>query len=188
MAKIALMRRTWWVRSDQSQKSFQLFGTNSLNITDTCEYFRIACKEKVKQMLLKFKDQQEYLGYVLFFLYVSVHSRHWLLWSTIYHHKSVGRLLAVLCCCGHLHFFSCSVPAQHGQEEQEQKIKKYIDKLKRKFSLCIDSIIFEIICNLGEKEKISRLKNKSLPWFHVNTVLWFLVFYKFLNPKFSHAS
>lgn len=75
----------------------------------------------------------------------------------------------------------------HGQEEQEQKIKKYIDKLEKIFSLCIASRIFEIICNLGEKEKTSQPKNKSLSWFHANNV-WFLFFNKLLNPKFSYAS
>lgn len=50
----------------------------------------------------------------------------------------------------------------HGQEEQEQKIKKLIDKLEKIFSLCITSRIVEIVFNLGEKEKTSQLKNKSL--------------------------
>lgn len=83
----------------------------------------------------------------------------------------------------------CPCPATwHDQEEQEQKNKKHINKLEKIFSLCTASRIFEITCNLGDKEKTSQLKNKSLSWFHANNLVWFLFFVKLLNPKFAHAS
>jgi len=49
-----------------------------------------------------------------------------------------------------------------GQEEQEQKIEKCIDKLERKFSLCVASRIFEFIRNLGEKQKTWHPKSQYL--------------------------
>lgn len=128
-------------------------------------------------MLLKFKDQQESLGsrtcslFLVFFspFQALITLKHHLLSLVRWQISSSTPLLWTSSL-----FLSCLFPAQLHymvRKNRNKKIKKCIDKFERKFSLCIASRIFEIICNLGEKEKTSHLKNKCLPLLHANTVL-----------------